>query len=174
MSDYIPTVSVARQILLIRGQKVMIDMDLAELYGVETKALNQAVKRNKKRFPTDFMFQLTEEEKKNVVTNCDHLSRLKFSSTLPHVFTEHGALMLGNILTSPRAIEISLFIVRTFVQLREMHSAHKELAIKLEDLERKVGDHDEAIVNLIEAIRQLMQPLAQTKHRIGFESRHVE
>ena len=174
MSDYIPTVSVARQILLICGQKVMIDMDLAELYRVETKALNQAVKRNKKRFPTDFMFQLTEEEKKNVVTNCDHLSRLKFSSTLPHVFTEHGALMLGNILTSPRAIEISLFIVRTFVQLREMHSTHKKLAIKLEDLERKVGDHDEAIVNLIEAIRQLMQPLAQTKHRIGFESRHAE
>lgn len=82
--------------------------------------------------------------------------------------------MLGNILKSPRAIEISLFIVRTFVQLREMHSTQKELAIKLEDLERKVGDHDEAIVNLIEAIRQLMKPLSQTKYGIGFESRHVE
>ena len=114
--------SIARNILLIRGHKVMLDSDLAKLYGVETKVLNQATKRNRERFPSDFMFQLTSEEKKEVVTNCDHLAKLKFSSTLPYAFTEHGALMLGNVLRSDQAIEVSLLIVRTFVQLREMLS----------------------------------------------------
>ena len=164
----IPTESVANRILLIRGAKVMLDADLAELYGVPTKALNQAVKRNAERFPADFMFQLSSAEKEEVVTNCDHLARLKFSRTLPYAFTEHGALMLGNVLKSDRAIEVSLMVVRTFVQLREMLSSHKELASKLEALERKIGSHDQAIAGLIDAIRQLMAPPAQSKRPIGF------
>jgi len=163
-----PTESVANRILLIRGAKVMLDADLAELYGVPTKALNQVVRRNAERFPADFMFQLSGEEKAEVVTNCDHLARLKFSRTLPYVFTEHGALMLGNVLKSDRAIEVSLMVVRTFVQLREMLSSHKELAKKLEALERKVGSHDQAIAGLIDAIRPLMAPPAQSRRPIGF------
>ncbi|CAG0962915.1 hypothetical protein MTYP_00829 [Methylophilaceae bacterium] len=159
---------VAQKILLIRGHKVMIDADLAGLYGVPTKALNQAVRRNLERFPADFMFQLTAEEKLEVVTNCDHLAKLRFSSYLPLVFTEHGALMLGNVLKSPRAVEISLLIVRTFVQLRELLSNHKELALKLEELERKTSSHDQAIAGLIEAIRQLMHTSTTSSRPIGF------
>ncbi len=164
----IPAESIGQRILLIRGAKVMLDSDLAELYGVTTKALNQAVRRNIDRFPADFMFRLTKQEKQEVVTNCDHLAKLKFSSTLPYAFTEHGALMLGNVLKSERAIEVSLLVVRTFVQLREMLSSHKELAVKLEALERKIGSHDQAIAGLIDAIRQLMAPPAQNKRSIGF------
>lgn len=160
--------SIAQRILLIRGHKVMIDADLAELYGVQTKALNQAVRRNSGRFPSDFMFQLTAEEKREVVTNCDHLNKLKFARTLPYAFTEHGALMLGNVLKSDRAVEISLLVVRTFVQLREMLSTHKELAAKLTELEHKISSHDQAISGLIDAIRQLMAPKAQNKRPIGF------
>ena len=104
------------KILLIRNQKVMIDSDLASLYGVTTKRLNEQVKRNVKRFPNNFMFQLTETEKKYVVANCDHLKKLKFSSTLPYVFTEHGTMMLGNVLTSDRAIEFSIKIVEAFIK----------------------------------------------------------
>ncbi len=164
----VPVEVVAHRILLIRGEKVMLDADLAELYGVPTKALNQAVKRNIDRFPDDFMFQLSKSEKDEVVTNCDHLASLKFSRTLPFAFTEHGALMLGNVLKSGRAIEISLLVVRTFVQLRQMLSTHKDLAAKLEALERKVGSHDQAIAGLIDAIRQLMVPPASSKRPIGF------
>ena len=107
-------------------------------------------------------------EKQEVVANCDHLTKLKFSSTMPYAFTQHGALMLGNVLKSDRAIGISLLVVRTFVQLREMLSTHKELAAKLEALERKVGSHDQAIVGLIDATRQLMTPRVQSKRSIGF------
>ena len=118
--------SVGQKILLIRGQRVMLDADLAELYGVATKALNQAVRRNAERFPADFMFQLTSTEKQEVVTNCGHLAKLKFSKTLPYAFTEHGALMLGNVLKSTRATQISLLVVRAFVQLREMLATHAD------------------------------------------------
>ena len=146
----------------------MIDADLAELYGVPTKALNQAIKRNAERFPGDFMFRLTAAEKKEVVTNCDHLAQLKFSRTLPCAFTEHGALMLGNVLKSSRAIDISLMVVRTFVQLREMLAANKELSAKLVELERKVSSHDQAITGLIGAIRGLMQSPEPQRRPIGF------
>lgn len=165
----VATENIESKILLIRGQKVMLDADLAELYGVETKVLNQAVKRNIERFPTDFMFQLTAAEKVEVVTNCDHLAKLKYSPTLPHAFTEHGALMLGNILKSDRAVEMSLMVVRTFVHLRELVSTHKELSQKFDQLERKVGAHDKAIAEIINAIRQLMAPGTPTQKRpIGF------
>jgi len=159
---------VARRILLLRDQRVMLDADLAELYDVPTKRLNEQVKRNGERFPADFMFQLTAQEKAEVVANCDHLAKLKFSPSLPYAFTEHGALMLGNVLKSARAVEISLLVVRTFVQLREMLAGHKELAVKLEQLERKVGSHDQAIAGLIDAIRQLMTPPQSTRRGIGF------
>ena len=160
--------SVAHRILVIRAQKVMLDADLAELYDVPTKVLNQAVKRNAHRFPADFMFQLSKAEKSEVVTNCDYLARLKFSPVLPYAFTEHGALMLGNVLKSSRAIEVSLLVVRTFVQLREMLETHKELAAKLEELDRKVSSHDQAIAGLINAIRQLMAAPEKPARPIGF------
>jgi hypothetical protein len=146
----------------------MLDTDLAEIYGVTTKALNQAVKRNIGRFPSDFMFQLNADEKQEVVTNCDHLTKLKFSASMPYAFTEHGALMLGNVLKSSRAVEVSLIVVRAFVQLREMLSTHKELALKLEELERKTSSHDQAIAGIIDAIRSLMKSPAESSNPIGF------
>jgi len=156
-------------IFIIRGQKVMLDADLAELYGVATKRLNEQMRRNSERFPEDFMFQLTAEEKAEVVANCDHLAKLKYSPSLPYAFTEHGALMLGNVLKSERAVEVSLMVVRAFVHLRELASTHKEFSQKLNQLERKVGAHDRAIAELINAIRQLMTPLDAGKKRpIGF------
>ena len=167
MSTIIPE-TVASRILSLRGQRVMLDADLAELYGVETKVLNQAVKRNAERFPMDFMFQLTAAEKDEVVTNCDHLARLKFSASLPYAFTEHGALMLGNVLKSSRAVEVSLLVVRAFVQIREMLSAHKDIAAKLDQMERKLSSHDQAIAGLIDAIRQLMNHPAPARRGIGF------
>lgn len=160
--------SIAQSILLIRGHKVMLDADLAELYGVPTKALNQAVRRNMERFPADFMFQLSQDEKTEVVTNCDHLAKLKYSRTLPYAFTEHGALMLGNVLKSDRAVEVSLLVVRAFVQMREMLSTNKEVAAKLLELERKVSSHDQAIAGLINTIKQLMMHPSENSRPIGF------
>ncbi|MDO8369949.1 MAG: ORF6N domain-containing protein [Candidatus Nitrotoga sp.] len=159
---------ITQRILLIQGHKAMTNADSANLNGVPTEALSQSVRRNLERFPSDFMFQLTAEAKQEVVTNCDHLAKLKFSSSLPNAFTEHGALMLGNVLKSSRAVEISLLVVRTFVQIREMLSTHKELATKLEELERKISSHDQAIAGLIDAIRQLMQVPAGSPRPIGF------
>jgi hypothetical protein len=159
---------VATRILQLRGQRVILDTDLAELYGVETRVLNQAVKRNPDRFPEDFMFQLNVEEKAEVVANCDHLGQLKFSSSLPYAFTEHGALMLGNVLKSSRAVEVSLLVVRAFVQIREMLSTHKDIAAKLDQMERKLSSHDQAIAGLIDAIRQLMAPPTPASRGIGF------
>lgn len=160
--------SIAPRILLLRGQRVMLDADLAELYGVPTKALNQAVRRNMARFPEDFMFRLDAAEKTEVVTKCGHLANMKYSPALPHAFTEHGALMLGNVLKSPRAVEVSLLVVRTFVQLREMLASHKELAAKFEELERKISSHDQAIAGLIDAIRGLMRAPETPSRPIGF------
>ncbi len=160
---------IQQRILLIRGVKVMIDADLAEAYGVPTRRLNEQVRRNRDRFPDDFMFQLTPEEKSEVVANCDHLEKLKFSKAMPLVFTEHGAIMAANVLNSPKAIEVSVFVVRAFVQLRETIAGHKELARKIAQLERKLGDHDEKIMVLMEAIKQLMDPTPPPKtRRIGF------
>jgi hypothetical protein len=110
----------------------MLDHDLAELYGVSTKRLNEQVKRNSERFPDDFMFPLNLHEKAEVVANCDHLSRLRFSPVLPYVFTEHGAIMAANVLNSRQAVQASVFVVRPFIQLRQMRATHRELASKLE------------------------------------------
>ena len=166
MKDLIPVERIENKIFLIRGHKVMLDKDLAELYGVPTKVFNQAVKRNKKRFPENFMFQLSNEEKNELVTNCDRFNRLKHSTVLPYAFTEHGALMSANILNSERAIEASILVVEAFVRLREMVLTHKELAHKLNVLEAK---YDKQFDVVFEAIRQLMAPPpVQTKSKIGF------
>ena len=161
----VPMERIERAIFVIRGQKVMLDADLAELYGVLTKVLNQAVKRNKERFPVDFMFQLTKEEKDEVVTNCDHLKRLKFSPTLPHAFTEHGAIMLATILNSPVAVQSSIQVVRAFVRLRQMLASNADLARKLDTLERK---YDAQFKVVFDAIRQLMTPPEPKRQQIGF------
>jgi len=168
LTDAVTVESVASKILNLRGQRVIIDADLARLYGVETRKLNQAVKRNIERFPDDFMFQITKEEKEQVITNCDHLSQLKFSSYFPKVFTEHGAIMAANILNSTKAVEMSIFVVRAFIRLREMFSTQKKLSDKLAELERRLSSHDKDINMIINAIRQLMAPPAQWKRKIGF------
>ena len=156
------------RIFVIRGQKVMLDADLAELYGVETRRLNEQVSRNSERFPEDFMFQLTDEEFANLKSQFA-TSSWGGRRKLPYVFTEHGAIMAASVLNSPRAIEISVHVVRAFVRLRELVAGNKELAQKLNQLERKVGAHDRAIAELINAIRQLMTPLDAGKKRpIGF------
>ena len=137
---------------------------------MRTKVLNQAVKRNAERFPKDFMFRLTQKEKLEVVTNCDHLANLKFSPALPLAFTEHGAIMVANVLNSKRAVEVSIYVVRAFVKVREMLGSHKMLAQKIAELERAVASHDGHIKTLFEAIRRLMEPPASKSHRIGFST----
>jgi hypothetical protein len=137
--------SIQQRILLVRGVKVIIDADLAEFYGVPTRRLNEQVKRNRERFPEDFMFQLTTDEKVEVIANCDHLEKLKFSKALPFAFTEHGAIMAAAVLNSPRAVDVSVFVVRAFVQLREVISGHRELARRIAEIEGKLSDHDEQI-----------------------------
>ena len=146
----------------------MLDADLARLYGVSTKRLNEQVKRNWSRFPKDFMFRLTAKERNEVVANCDHLQHLKFSPALPYAFTEHGAIMLASVLNSQRAVEVSVFVVRAFVKLRERLSAHRKVAEKLMELERKIESHDEQIRSLFDAIRELMVPPEPARRRIGF------
>ena len=142
---------------------------MAAIYGTTTKRLNQAVRRNKDRFPDDFMFQLTEDEKSEVVTNCDHLAKLKYSPHLPYAFTEHGALMAASVLNTERAIQVSVFVVRVFMRLRELVATHKELASKLKELEQRVGAHDKTIIDFMQTIKQLMEPPAlKPKRRIGF------
>jgi hypothetical protein len=170
MKALLPSERIERAIFLIRGHKVMLDIDLAHLYGVTTKRLNEQVKRNRNRFPADFMFQLTSKEKAEVVANCDHLTKLKYSPAKPFAFTEHGAVMVASVLNSKRAIEVSIYVVRAFVKVREVLGAHRELAQKLTELERRVESHDTHIRSLFDAIRQLMEPPATKSRRIGFKT----
>ncbi|HET8548199.1 MAG TPA: ORF6N domain-containing protein [Bryobacteraceae bacterium] len=158
-------IPVESRILLVRGQRVMIDADLALVYGVTTKALNQQVKRNKRRFPKDFMFRLTAGEKSEVVTNCDHLAHLKFSPQRPCAFTEHGAVMLASVLNSTAAIHASLYVVRAFVRLREVLAAHDDLVRRIEELELRF---DAQFREVFDAIRQLMAPAQAGARRIGY------
>ncbi|MEN9867118.1 MAG: hypothetical protein RL748_2708 [Pseudomonadota bacterium] len=172
--------AIEARIVLVRGQKVMIDADLAQLYGVPTKRLNEQVKRNIERFPRDFMFTLNAEEKAEVVANCDHLNKLKFSKSLPNAFTEHGAIQAANILGSPQAIETGLYVVRAFVRLREMILSNRDLSQRLDELENKTDlielKHDTfehntraQIKQILDAIRELMQqPDPPKKRAIGF------
>ena len=168
-TSIIPAQRIEHHILLIRGQKVILDSDLARLYGVTTKRLNEQIKRNKDRFPDDFMFQLSPEEKKHVVANCDHLYKLRYSPNLPYAFTEHGVIMAANVLNSDRAIQVSIYVVRAFTNLRSMLTTHKELARKLAQLEQKLQTHDDQIMTIFDAIRQLMEPAIEPpRKRIGY------
>lgn len=161
----IPAERIEQYILLIRGRKVMLDADLARLYGVATKRLNEQVRRNKERFPSDFMFQLTEAEKEEVVAICDHLKKLKYSHELPYAFTEHGAVMLANVINNSIAVQASIQIVRTFIRLRELLATHRHLARKLNELEKK---YDSQFKIVFDAIRQLMTPPPAKSKPIGF------
>lgn len=165
-----PAIHAENRIVTIRGHRVMLDRDLAVLYQVLTKALNQAVKRNISRFPFDFMFQLTKKEKSEVVTNCDHLRDLKFSPKLPYAFTELGVAMLSSVLNSERSIQVNIYIMRAFVKVREVLSAHKELAGELQKLQNRVGKHDKEIQTIFEAIRELMRIPEKPKRQIGFHA----
>jgi len=165
----ISSVPIEEKILSIRGQRIMLDVDLAYLYGVSTKRLNEQVRRNIKRFPSDFMFVLNREEKQEVVAFCDHLENIKYSKALPKAFTEHGAIMLANVLRSPRAIEMSVFIVRAFTKLRDVISRNTQVARKIAELEGRISTHDKAIQSLFSAIRELMSPQKSEHEKIGFD-----
>ena len=156
---------IAQRIFIIRGIKVILDRDLAILYEVETRVLNQAVKRNMKRFPKDFMFQLTQAETNEVITNSDNLQRLKFAPTYPYAFTEQGIAMLSSVLNSDKAIKVNIQIMRTFTKLRELMLVHKDLRIKIEELEKKYDSQFKIVFN---ALRRLIDPLQKPKTPIGF------
>ena len=169
--EIIPIERVVQSIRWIRGQKVLLDSDLATLYGVTTGNLNKAVKRNADRFPSDFMFQLKPEE----------LAKLKFQSGIsswggrrrsrPYVFTEQGIAMLSSVLKSERAIKVNIAIMRAFVKLRQLIDTNRELARKFSELERRVGKHDQEIATVLEAIRQLMATPEKPRREIGFHVR---
>ena len=171
-SQIIPSQRIEKSIFLVRGQKVMLDVNLAELYQVPTKVLNQAVKRNKDRFPPDFMFQLTPEEiaaiRSQIVTLESGPGRHR--KYLPHVFTEQGVAMLSSVLRSKRAVRVNIEIMRAFVRLREILATHKDLAKKLEMLERK---YDAQFKVVFDAIRQLMTPPEPKKPKIGFLAKEI-
>ncbi len=167
------------RIQMVRGLRVMIDVDLAALYGVPTKRLNEQFKRNRDRFPADFLFQLTGAEKAEVVANCDHLMKLKFSRASPYAFTEHGAIQAANVLASTQAVEMGIYVVRAFVHLREAASVNADLAKRLADLEMKTEtleiSHDTFSRNarlqlkqVFDALRELMTPPEPHKRPIGF------
>lgn len=169
-----PAQDITRAILVLRGQRVLLDAELATLYGVTTKRFNEQVRRNRERFPEDFMFQLTAEESGSLRSQFATLKagRGQHRKYRPYAFTEHGAIMAATILNSPRAIEMSVYVVRAFVQLRELLSSNKELARRFAQLEarldKKLAAHDEAIAAILSAIRELMAPPATKRRGIGF------
>jgi hypothetical protein len=183
---------IAQSIYFLRGQKVILDFDLAQLYGVAAKALNQAVKRNRERFPEDFMFQLTQEEtrilrsqsvisstqaakNKEITTNRSQFVTSSFKhrerKSRPYAFTEQGVAMLSSVLNSDRAVKVNIAIMRAFVKLRETLESNRELARKFAELEQRVGKHDDEIAAIIDAIRQLMAPPEKPRREIGFHVR---
>lgn len=171
MQELIPHEVIERRIFLIRGQRVMIDRDLAKLYEVETKYLNRQVKRNIRRFPEEFLFRLTREERNELVTICHRFKTMKHAASFPYAFTEHGVAMLASVLNSEQAIVMSIIIIKTFVKLREIIGEHKELAYKLAELESKINGHDKKIQTIIAAIRQLVAPPKKEPRRlIGFHA----
>ncbi len=168
MKDIVPTEVIERKIFLIRGQKVMLDKDLASLYGVKPIRLREQVKRNIKRFPRDFMFQLNKKEIDIMVSQNAIPSRKHLGGHQPYVFTEQEVAMLATVLNSERAIQANIAIMRAFVKLREMLSTHKDLSHKLAQLERKIEKHDEDIITIFNARRELMTPPEPKKKEIGF------
>jgi hypothetical protein len=169
----VPIEVIARKILVFRGQKVMLDKDLADLYEIPTKRLNEQVRRNIKRFPEDFMFQLTDEEYNSLRTQFATLKegRGKHRKYLPYVFTEQGVAMLSSVLNSDRAIEVNIVIMHTFVELRRFLATQKDVKIILKEHQRVLEKHDSQIQSIFETIHQLMQPPEKPKRSIGF---HVE
>jgi hypothetical protein len=170
MSNIIPVEVIAEKIFEIRGHKVMIDADLAKLYGVQTKRLNEAVKRNAKRFPEDLVFQLSPQERDELVANCDRFTNMKHSTALPHAFTEAGVAMLSSVLNSETAIQINLQIIRAFIRLRRMLIDHEALRLAIEGLERRVGKNERDIQLAIKAIQSILTPPEppKPKIKIGF------
>ena len=171
----IPDEVLMNKILLIRGERVMIDSDLAELYEVPTKRLNEQVKRNIKRFPKHFMFELTKEEKDELVAKCDHLKRLKHSSFLPNAFTQYGVLQAANVLNSDRAILMSNRIIEVFVRMHELLLSHKDMFLELEKVKNQLSDHDNKFMLIFEYLKQFeeakQQQLEQSnRKRIGFKT----
>jgi hypothetical protein len=162
-------IPVESRIFVLRQQKVILDRDLAELYGVPVKRLNEQVKRNSERFPDDFMFQLTKLEEADLQSQASTKPGRGGRRYAPYAFTEHGAIMAATVLNSERAVEMSVFVVRAFVRLREMLSTNQQLAGKIDELEQRLDTHDASIQELIEAIRELMAPDPATGRRIGFE-----
>jgi hypothetical protein len=165
-----PVEQISRSILILRGQRVILDRELAAIYGATTKRLNEQVKRNRDRFPEDFMFQLTAEEVEHsrsqfATLNTGRGQNIKYR---PFAFSEHGAIQAANILNSPRAIAMGVYVVRAFVQLRELLASNTALARKLNELEGKLKNHDEAITAILSAIRELMNPPAPKRRGIGF------
>lgn len=162
---------VERSVVVLRGDKVILDADLAALYGVETKRLNQAVKRNRSRFPPDFAFQLTSAEqsrlRSQIVTSNRGRGGRRYA---PWVFTEHGAIMAATVLNSPRAIEMSIYVVRAFIRLRELAGAHAFLAAKLAKLEKRVTKHDSELAEIVDILRALLQPAPRARRKIGFSA----
>jgi len=189
--EIVPALRIAQSICLLRGQKVILDFDLAALYGVATKVLNQAVKRNRERFPADFMFQLTAEETSNlrsqfvtsrsqtignqsIAMNRSQFVTLKRGQNIkyrPYAFTEEGVAMLSSVLNSARAVKVNIAIMRAFVKLREALETNRELARKFAELEKRVGKHDAKIDAILDAIRQLMAPPEEPRREIGFHVR---
>lgn len=166
-----PAKSFESLILTIRGHKVLIDADLAAIYGVETRSLNQAVKRNTERFPEDFMFRLSAAEKSEVITNCDHLARLKFAKSLPLAFTEHGAIMAATVLNSPDAVTMSVFVVRAFIQMREQLVANTAILKRLAEIDKTLLEHNQSLSVIWHKLQPLLQPLPDPpKRRIGFRT----
>ncbi len=169
MTELISSQKIERMIYLVRGHRVMMDADLARIYGVTTARLNQQVKRNLDRFPLDFMFQLTRKEFEALMLQIATSKQGRGGRhKLPRVFTEHGVIMLASVLNSAIAVHASVQVVRAFVQLRQAVASHVELARKLAELERKFEGHDEAIHNLFETIRQLLAPPTLKCRKIGF------
>jgi hypothetical protein len=161
---------VSSKILILRNQKVILDTDLAELYGVPVKRLNEQLKRNPQRFPADFLFTLTRPEYENLRSqNATSSSTHGGRRYLPYVFTEHGAIMAATVLNSKRAIEMSIFVVRAFVQMRQALVINQHVVSKLSELEARLDSHDAEIQDLVEAIRELVTPLPANDRRIGFE-----
>jgi phage regulator Rha-like protein len=171
----IPVESIAQTILIFRGQRVILDSDLARLYGVSTTRLNEQVRRNIDRFPEDFMFELTKDEfnnliSQNAISSSGHGGRRK----PPLVFTEHGALMAASVLNTPRAVEIGVFVVRAFIRMREILSTQAEVSQKFKELESRLDATDEAIATLIEAIHQLLAPTESSERRMGYRQKKIE
>lgn len=169
MSNLIAPEKIENKILLIRDKRVMLDKDLSELYGVSTSRLNEQVKRNKERFPEDFMFQLTKDETSSLRSQNAILKRGQHIKYFPYAFTEQGVAMLSSVLNSRRAIQVNIQIMRIFTKLREIIARNKEIEQRLNQLEKKTGKHDEEIQSIFEAIRQLILPqIEKPKRKIGF------